>query len=76
MSPAEVDAMIAKLGQFKDKLCGCPDQQCAEGVSTDMQAWGKGLKDPKLNDDQAKRTQAITEEMAKCAKRLMTMQGE
>jgi hypothetical protein len=79
MSPAEIEAMVGKIGEFKGKLCDCPDEQCADNVQKDMQAWAKGIgprmKTAKLTDDQTKRTQVAMQEMIKCSKRLMNMSG-
>src|ERR1700733_7317598 len=41
--PAVVDGMLTKMSEFKDKICGCPDQACVEGVEDEMKAWGNDL---------------------------------
>jgi hypothetical protein len=81
-SGAEVDveALLTKMTGFKDKLCACPDATCLEGVSDEMNAWAKdmkdkGMKEPHLNDDQTKRATAVGEEMGKCFKRISNMGG-
>jgi hypothetical protein len=76
----DLDAIIVKMGSFKDKLCACPDSACMEGVSDEMATWGKdleakGMMKPQPTDDQAKRVTAITDEMAKCYKRISNMGG-
>jgi hypothetical protein len=75
-----VDSMIAKMGEFKDKLCACPDQQCVEGVSDEMTKWThdlkqQGVKDPHLTDDQTKRAAEIGEALGKCMRRIQNMGG-
>ena len=68
------------MDTFKGKLCACPDQTCVQGVSDEMTQWAKdmqakGMKDPKMTDDQTKRATAIGEDMGKCMKRIMNMGG-
>ena len=80
MTPAQIDTMIGQLSAFKDKICACPDQACVENVGKDLDAWGKdlqakGVKDPKLSDEQTKRTQTIMEQLGTCAKRTANMGG-
>lgn len=74
----DVDALLVKMGGFKEKLCACPDSACIQGVSDEMTTWAKdmeakGMKEPHLTDDQTKRATAITDEMSKCYKRISNM---
>ena len=79
-SPAVVDGMLVKMGEFKDKICACPDQACLEGVQDEMQKWGadlakQGITSPTLNEDQTKRATALGEALGKCIKRISNMGG-
>jgi hypothetical protein len=78
--PAVVDGMLNKMSEFKDKICGCPDQTCVEGVEDEMKTWGddlkkQGIKNPQLTDAQAQRGAAIGEALGKCLKRIGNMGG-
>jgi hypothetical protein len=75
-----VDAMLAKMGEFKDKICACPDQTCVEGVSDEMKKWSddlkqQGVKDPHLTDDQTKRATEIGQALGTCMRRIGNMGG-
>ncbi|HEY1551034.1 MAG TPA: hypothetical protein VGG28_24565 [Kofleriaceae bacterium] len=75
-----VESMIAKMGEFKDKLCACPDQTCAEGIGDEMKTWTQdlakqGVKDPHLTDAQAKRLGDIRDAFGTCMRRISNMGG-
>ncbi len=72
--------MLNKMSEFKDKICGCPDQTCIEGVEDEMKQWSnelakQGIKNPRLTDAQAQRGAAIGEALGKCMKRIDNMGG-
>lgn len=66
------DKMLARMAAFKDRMCACTDQACADKVMDDMTAWGKetalaGRTPEKPTDEQLARTRAISEELTACA---------
>ena len=71
------DDSTAKLGEFKDRMCKCADKACADKVTDDMTKWGQEAaktmdKDPKPNEDDAKKLQAINEDLIKCQQKLIS----
>ncbi len=76
----DVEVLLAKVAGFKDKLCACPDSNCVQGVSDEMNTWAKdmeakGMKEPHMTDDQTKRAAAIGDDIGKCIKRITNMGG-
>jgi hypothetical protein len=70
------DAM-AKMGEFKDKMCVCKDKPCADKVVEDMTKWSQEMADSadpdtKVGDDDIKKMRDVTEQFTKCATKLMT----
>jgi hypothetical protein len=69
---------IAKMAEFKDKMCACKDKACTEKVSEDMTKWSQeaakagGDKEAKVTEDDAKKMAVVTEEMTKCMTKIMT----
>ena len=35
---------VAKMSDFKDKMCACKDKACVDQVSSDMARWSSGRK--------------------------------
>jgi hypothetical protein len=69
---------IAKMADFKDQMCKCPDKACADKVTEAMTKWNQdmakegGDKDAsKLSEEDAKKVAAISEELTKCMSKLM-----
>jgi len=66
-----------KMGDFADKMCGCKDAKCAQGVSDEMTKWGQeqakggGDKDMKPSEDDAKKMADITKKMTDCMTKAM-----
>jgi hypothetical protein len=71
------DDTTAKLGEFKDRMCKCADKACADKVTDDMTKWGQEAaktmeSDVKPNEDDAKKRQAINEDLIKCQQKLIS----
>jgi hypothetical protein len=71
------DDTTAKLTEFKDRMCKCADQPCADKVMVDMNKWGQDAakamdKDAKPNEDDMKARQAINEDLIKCQQKLIS----
>ena len=54
------EAAMAKMSEFKDKMCACKDTACAQKVSEEMTKWSadqaKDQKEPpKMSDEPATR---------------------
>jgi hypothetical protein len=69
---------IAKMTEFKDKMCACKDKACTDKVSEDMTKWGQeqaknaGDKAAAVSEEDTKKMAAVTEEMTKCMTKIMT----
>jgi hypothetical protein len=65
-------AAIARMGEFKDKMCACKTPACASDVTTEMTKWSQemtkaqGDKPPAMSGEDTKKLTAISEELAKC----------
>jgi hypothetical protein len=71
---SKADNALGDLEGFKDRMCGCKDKDCADGVKKDMREWKKkmrdeGIKKSELSDDQKKRAKEIDKEMDTCAEK-------
>ena len=71
--------MIAKMTEFKDQMCKCTDKACADKVMADMTKWTQDLakeggdkEAAKPNEEDMKKSQAVSEEYAKCMQKVMT----
>jgi len=58
---------IAKMTEFKDKMCACKDKACTEKVTEEMTKWGQEQaktmdKDSKLSEEDTKKAAAVSEE--------------
>ena len=70
---------MAKMTEFKDKMCACKDSKCATGVQEEMTKWSQEMAknagdkkpEPMSEDDQKKYTEATTK-MAECAQKAMS----
>ena len=68
---------IAKLTEFRDRMCGCKDRACTEKVTEDLTRWGQeqakasGDKIVKMSDDDMKKSAAISGEMSTCMTKLL-----
>jgi hypothetical protein len=67
---------MAKMGEFKDKMCKCTDAKCAQGVTEEMTKWSQeqakgGDKDMKPSEDDAKKIAEITKGMTDCMTKAM-----
>src|SRR5580704_9201510 len=67
---------IAKMAEYKDKMCACKDTACATKVSDEMAKWsadqGKDQKDhPAMSEEETKKATQIGEEMGKCMQKAM-----
>jgi hypothetical protein len=69
---------IAKMTDFKDRMCKCADKACADKITEDMTKWGQdmakegGDKAGAISEDDTKKMAAVTEEMTKCMTKAMT----
>ena len=68
--------MMAKMTEFKDKMCACADSPCAQKVSDEMTKWStdmaKDMKEPpKMSVEDTKKATEIGEAMGKCMQKAM-----
>src|SRR5207302_8223775 len=58
---------VAKMGEFKDRICACKDSACGTRVSDEMTKWAQDnaskMGDEKLDDDTMKKATEIGEQM-------------
>jgi hypothetical protein len=70
----KIDAMLVKMGGFKDKVCACKDKPCLEAVDKEMTAWmaeaAKGLADAKPTKDQDEKADKLQADMKACASKI------
>lgn len=68
---------MAKMTDFKNKMCDCKDNACATKVSDEMAKWGKEQTDnnkgeaPKMSEEDQKKFANISEDMGKCMQKAM-----
>lgn len=72
--------VVAKMGEFKDRMCACKDKACGDKVSDDMIKWSsevqKSDKDGKGGtEEETKKVVAISEDMSKCQQKLNAPDG-
>ena len=70
-APAGGAAAIAKLEQFADDMCKCPDRDCADHVVDEMAQWAQDLArggeaTPKVNSAEDEQARAATGRMSRC----------
>jgi hypothetical protein len=70
-------AAMAKMTEFKDKMCACKDMACATKVTEEMTAWGqeqsKTQKEPpKMSEADTKKFAEVTDAMGKCMQTAMS----
>ena len=73
---------MAKMGEFKDKMCACKDAKCATGVQEEMTKWSQemaksaGDKKPEpMSEEDTKKYTENTTAMAECAQKAMGAGG-
>jgi hypothetical protein len=71
----KADNALGEMEGFKDKMCACPDQACADAVRKDFKDWNKKMREDNvkksdLTDDQKKRAKDINVDMDTCAAKL------
>jgi len=71
----DTGAMMAKMTEFKDKMCACADTACAQKVSDEMTKWSqeqiKGGAPPKMSEDDTKKATQIATDMGACMQKAM-----
>src|SRR5262245_19515413 len=72
---------MAKMSEFKDKMCKCSDKACADKVTDEMTKWSQEMaktadKEAKVSEEDTKKMQEVTEEFTKCATKAMTGGGD
>lgn len=65
---------IAKMKEFRDRMCACKDEKCSEAVNTDMTEWTRlqaGDKYAPSSYELRKQMEPITKEFADCSMKLL-----
>ncbi|HET9622722.1 MAG TPA: hypothetical protein VFP84_15220, partial [Kofleriaceae bacterium] len=69
---------LAKMTEFKDKMCACKDKACSDKVNDEMMKWGQeqaknsGDKAQATDGEEAKKIAAVSEEFSKCLTKIST----
>jgi hypothetical protein len=74
---------MAKMTEFKDKMCACKDAKCAQGVQEEMTKWSQDMAknagdkkpEPMSEEDQKKYSEATTA-LADCQSKAMGGGGD
>ncbi|HEY5936900.1 MAG TPA: IPT/TIG domain-containing protein, partial [Kofleriaceae bacterium] len=65
---------LAKMKEFKDRMCACKDEKCSEAVNTDMTEWTRlqaGDKYSPSSYELRKQMEPLTKEFAECSMKLL-----
>jgi len=68
---------MAKMGEFKDKMCACKDKKCADGVQDEMNKWSAdnaknaGDKPEKPDEKTMKEMQDVGTKYGECMAKAM-----
>ena len=57
---------VAKIQDFKDRMCACKDEACADAVFKEHKAWVKEHEHDALDPEQKKQFVQITADMSDC----------
>jgi len=70
--------IVAKMTEFKNRMCACKSKACTDKVTDDMTRWNQELakaggdKPPTASDDDAKKVMAASDEMTRCLQNIAT----
>lgn len=73
---SEIEVAMARFQDLTDKMCGCSDKTCADGVQNEMTRWSEemskqGSEPPKPSEAEMKRMTDIGMKYADCMTRAM-----
>lgn len=73
----DLDAVRARMSDFKDQMCACKDATCATRVSDDMTKWSQAMSKsqknpPRMSKDDQKKVEAIGHDMGVCMQAAMS----
>jgi len=65
---------LAKMTEFKDRMCKCADKACADAVVADMNKWSAEMpkEEGKEPAKQSEEEQKVSKAYAECMTKLMT----
>lgn len=72
-----IEAAIAKMGEYARRVCACVDKACADKVQEDLTAWSvemvksSSIKDAKPTEDQMKRMADVGTTYGECMAKLL-----
>ena len=74
---AQMLEAMAAMTHFKDEMCQCTTNACAQNVSDEMTKWGQEQardrnEPPKLTDEETKQFTDLGEQMGKCMQKAMS----
>jgi hypothetical protein len=74
--------MVAKMKEFSEKMCACPDKKCADGVESDYRKWvgettkSAGNQAPAQSKEEADAFGQAATSYANCTQKKMAMGGD
>lgn len=75
-----VTSALAKMAEFRDRICTCTDRDCVDTVTKEMTAWGveaaKAGPTPALDKGETKLSARLGEEIAECTKQALSGSGK
>ena len=76
---AAIGKMLARMTDFRDRMCACTEAACAEAVTAELDAYGKEmstdpslLKAKEMNAEEMGRSKAIMDAIVACRVRIET----
>ena len=80
LKAAGLGDVIAKMTDFKRRMCTCPDQACGDAITKEMATWTEDMsktygRDTRPSADQVKEMKAIGDEYGQCYQRAVAGTG-
>ncbi|HET7501078.1 MAG TPA: hypothetical protein VFK02_08750, partial [Kofleriaceae bacterium] len=69
---------LARMTEFKDRMCACKDKACTDQVTQEMTRWAsehKAGEAGKPSEEEQKKVAALTADITKCMTKYMTAPG-
>lgn len=72
----QIKAAVAKLSEFKERMCACKNKDCAQQVNDEMTKWSNAMaKEQAMKAPDADATKQVSElatQMGDCMAKAMT----
>jgi hypothetical protein len=57
---------LAKMNEFADQMCKCPDKACADKVNADLMKWSQEMGGKEMNADDKMKSEEINKKLQDC----------